>query len=297
MLPRNPLSNLQADASAINRTLEAFLLVLMFALFFGHAGVHSYNALNGQPNTVDIPWAILTLIFSSFVLVNVLFIMGWQRGLALFGIAVLVGFCFEFFGEKTGLVFGPYYYTDILGPKILGTVPVIIPLAYFMVVWPCYLMSNLLIRGKPVTVYQQIRWLLFASFLGGMIMTAWDLVLDPLLSGEIGGWVWMDGGPYFGVPFQNFAGWVLTTFSILAIYRLVENRLPLKPLGHVTYLIVSLPLVGYAILGLGALFTGSPIATRVIAPFTMGVAFLAAMLRLYGPSDPDGATPPQEAGN
>jgi putative membrane protein len=260
--------------------------------------VHTYNAVNGQPNTVDIPWATLTLIFSSFVLINVLFIMGWQRGFALYGIALVVGFIFEFVGEKTGLIFGAYYYTDMLGPKILDTVPVIIPLAYFMVVWPCYLMANLLIRGKPVTVFEHIGWLLLASFLGALIMTAWDLVLDPLLSGEVGGWVWVDGGPYFGVPFQNFFGWVLTTFTISAIYRLVENRLPLKPLGTVTYLIVSLPIIGYAILGLGALFTGDPLATRVISPFAMGVAVIASLLRFYGPAQTiPGLTPPAEASN
>jgi putative membrane protein len=289
---------LQTDASAINRTLEAFLLILMYGLFAAHAGVHTYNAVNGQPNTVDIPWATLTLIFSSFVLINVLFIMGWRRGFALYGIALVVGFMFEFVGEKTGLIFGAYYYTDMLGPKILDTVPVIIPLAYFMVVWPCYLMANLLIRGKPVTVFEHIGWLLLASLLGALIMTAWDLVLDPLLSGEVGGWVWVDGGPYFGVPFQNFFGWVLTTFTISAIYRLVENRLPLKPLGTVTYLIVTLPIIGYAILGLGALFTGDPLATRAISPFAMGVAVVASLLRFYGPAQTiPGLTPPAEASN
>jgi hypothetical protein len=69
-------------------------------------------------------------------------------------------------------------------------------------------------------------------------------------------------------------------------------------LGTVTYLIVSLPIIGYAILGLGDLFTGDPLATRALAPFAMGIPVIASLLRFYGPSeDPPGANAPADASN
>jgi putative membrane protein len=56
-------------------------------------------------------------------------------------------------------------------------------------------------------------------------MAAWDLVVDPILSGPtVGAWVWERGGPYYGVPLQNSLGWIVTTFTVYLLYRAVERR-------------------------------------------------------------------------
>jgi putative membrane protein len=114
-------------------------------------------------------------------------------------------------------------------------------------------------------------------------MSAWDLTMDPVMVGEVKAWVWDNGGPYFGIPFRNFFGWVLTTFTISTAYRLLERGIPLKPLGRAHRGFIILPLIGYASLCLGDLLVGFPLGTRVLAPFTMGTAFLATLMRMYGP--------------
>jgi putative membrane protein len=62
-------------------------------------------------------------------------------------------------------------------------------------------------------------------------MTAWDLVVDPILSGPtVGAWVWERGGSYYGVPLQNSLGWIVTTFTIYVLYRSVERHWTLQRL-------------------------------------------------------------------
>jgi putative membrane protein len=63
------------------------------------------------------------------------------------------------------------------------------------------------------------RWqrLLSVAAVGGLVMTAWDLVMDPnMVAG--GHWVWDTNGAYFGIPLQNFWGWWLTIFTTFALY-------------------------------------------------------------------------------
>ena len=52
---------------------------------------------------------------------------------------------------------------------------------------------------------------------GGLVMTAWDLVMDPIMVAG-GNWVWDVKGAYFGIPLQNFWGWWLTVFTTFALY-------------------------------------------------------------------------------
>jgi putative membrane protein len=98
-------------------------------------------------------------------------------------------------------------------------------------------------------------------------------------------WIWEQGGSYFGIPYRNFFGWVLTTFTVSVAYRFAErwDRLPMKPFGRGYKTFIVLPLAGYAALCAGDLFVGYPADTRMIAPFAMGIPLMAALLRLYRP--------------
>ena len=46
-----------------------------------------------------------------------------------------------------------------------------------------------------------------------------------------------------------------------------------------------LPILCYAVLPLGDLAMGYPEATKVIAPFSMGIAVIAALMRMGEPAD------------
>jgi putative membrane protein len=51
-------------------------------------------------------------------------------------------------------------------------------------------------------------------------MVAWDLSMDPIWSTVEHGWIWLNGGAYFGVPLVNFVGWSLTVYIIYQLFAL-----------------------------------------------------------------------------
>ena len=225
----------------------------------------------------------LFLMLSSFF--HAWYTLGWRHTLILFVLSAAISWGYEQVGVGTGLIYGSYYYTDRLGPK-LGHVPLLIPLAWFMMNYPSYIMANLIADGRPLSDQGHARGgvgrIIWLSFLGAMIMTAWDLVVDPMFSGpQINAWVWKLGGPYFGIPAQNYAGWLLTTFTVFLLYRLIEHKLPERPTSPVTTLVAALPLMIYGSQMLANTIHGTPEAMRVIAPFVMGLPLIIAFDQLF----------------
>ena len=160
--------------------------------------------------------------------------LGVRLTLAFFAITTVTSWIFEEIGVATGLIYGPYHYTSTLGPW-LGSVPVLIPLAWFMLVYPSYVVANLIVDGWPVGTPGGRGHLVRLALLGALVMTAWDLVVDPILSGPtVGAWVWERGGPYYGVPLQNYVGWIVTTFTVYLLYRSVERRSTPQPVGRLS---------------------------------------------------------------
>lgn len=106
----------------------------------------------------------------------------------------------ELAGTMTGLPFGPYEYTSLLGWKWFGFVPALIPLSWFYMVVPSYALGVVAGARRPVTR------ILMAS----LILLAWDLALDPAMSGASSYWVWGEPGPYYGMPLLNLVGWYVT---------------------------------------------------------------------------------------
>ncbi len=176
----------------------------------------------------------LIVILLLFSLWHASVALGVRLALAFFAITTVTSWIFEEIGVATGLVYGPYHYTSTLGPW-LGSVPVLIPLAWFMLVYPTYVVANLIGHGWPVGTPGDRRHLVRLALVGALVMTAWDLVVDPLLSGPtVGAWVWEGGGPYYGVPLQNSLGWIMTSFTVYLLYRSVERRWTPQPIGPLT---------------------------------------------------------------
>jgi putative membrane protein len=155
--------------------------------------------------------------------------LGARLTVAFFAITAVTSWIFEEVGVATGLVYGPYHYTAALGPW-LGSVPILIPLAWFMMIYVSYVAANLILDRRAVGTPGTRAHLVGLGLLGAIVITAWDLLADPILSGPtVRAWVWEQGGPYFGVPIQNYLGWVVTAFVIFALYRSLERRWEPRP--------------------------------------------------------------------
>ncbi|MCZ2126887.1 MAG: carotenoid biosynthesis protein [Anaerolineales bacterium] len=146
--------------------------------------------------------------------------MTWKRALWLLFATFTVSLAFESFGVLTGWIYGPYHYETKLGPLLFGLVPPIIPVAWFMMMYPSFVVADWVVPERA-----RVRALWVAAA-GAMMMTAWDVVMDPLMAAG-GHWTWEVNGAYFGVPLQNFFGWWLTTFvSFLVFLWLGKPVLP-----------------------------------------------------------------------
>ncbi len=112
----------------------------------------------------------------------------------------------EFVGSQTGFPFGRYHYTALLQPQLLN-VPLLIPLAWFMMLPPAWAIAQGLVSRKN-------RWVFAAA--AGLVFTAWDLYLDPQMV-MLNLWQWDQPGLYFGIPIINYFGWWLVSTVVTLV--------------------------------------------------------------------------------
>jgi uncharacterized membrane protein len=188
-------------------------LIVLLVLYALLVAIVEINIATGRalPHFIT---PLSTLVGFAFALLHASQRMGWNRALGLLTCVFIVSLTFESVGVATGLVYGPYHYTDKLGPLFLGLVPFLIPIAWFMMIYPSFVIADWLVPARG-------RWWRFLAVatVGGLVMTAWDLVMDPVMvRGEH--WIWEVDGAYFGIPLQNFWGWWLTTFVTFLVFLL-----------------------------------------------------------------------------
>ncbi|HEY9125596.1 MAG TPA: carotenoid biosynthesis protein [Acidobacteriaceae bacterium] len=213
-----------------------------------------------------------TVVFVLFALLHCAAQEGWARTGAFFAISAAVSFLLEEMGVRTGLIFGPYHYSDMLGAK-LGHVPVLIPLAWFMMIYPSWRVAEAILRPLRAASLKGIASLaLTAAF----VMTAWDTVMDPGMAAA-GNWTWEQGGPYFGVPLHNYFGWLLTTFLVYAMTGLAWRGM--KRRGAVSAGFAFLPVLVYSLHALRYVLSNHIAALKLVALFAMGFPALLALLK------------------
>jgi putative membrane protein len=220
---------------------------LTIVLLGCYAALTAYTLLGGYLGMRFHPifTPLLSLLAYGFALLHAGQRLGWARTVLFLGLTFGVSLLFESVGVATGWVYGPYHYTDHLGPRFLGLVPYLIPIAWFMMMYPSYVIA---IHIVP-TAQRLWCWRLSLAALGAFIMTAWDLVMDPLMV-AMGHWVWEVDGAYFGVPVQNYLGWWLTTFTTFALFVLLGRLKPSKE-GHLNPSFDRLAILSYAITDVG----------------------------------------------
>ncbi len=147
-------------------------------------------------------------------------ILGWRRSVLFLLWGSAVGAAAELAGTQTGVPFGAYAYGDLLGPKILGHVPWLIPPSWYAMSVVSFDLAQRLRLGRWATVA-----------MGAVLMVLWDVALDPAMSTAFPFWRYAEGGFYFGMPLVNWAGWLLTSAVIVGGYATFLGGLGLGGLG------------------------------------------------------------------
>jgi uncharacterized membrane protein len=253
--------------------MRRLLLIAFGAVTFYHLIALAW----GWPNPFWL-MPLNTLLQWGFALAHALPTLGRRRALLLLGLTFGISLTLEAVGVATGWIYGPYAYTDRLGPRLLS-VPVLIPFAWFMMAYPSFLLACIALDEPPASPR---GW--GVAVLAAMWMTGWDLAMDPAMA-RLGFWVWQEAGPYFGVPARNFIGWMVTMLLIYGLYLGISRRWPSPasvpaPMGEavVAYAIAGAAFVFYPLLNPRA----DPLtqALGIVAFFTMGPPVWIAFLRL-----------------
>ncbi len=144
------------------------------------------------------------LVTFAFLLVNH---KGWGlRWLLFLTIAFLIGYGVEVIGVKTGFPFGDYSYGSTLGFSIAG-VPLLIGVNWFVLTYG---------SSELAGAFTTNRWT--RSVLGGILMLAFDLTLEPIAV-KLDFWSWKDGI----IPIANYIGWFVVSFGLQWIYLLLTD--------------------------------------------------------------------------
>jgi uncharacterized membrane protein len=143
--------------------------------------------------------------------------------LVFFAISLIVGNAMENIGVSTGFPFGHYYFTAVMGPKIMN-VPIMLGLAYLGMGYLSWTLARVILGDVQAPL--DGKRVVFVPLVAGFIMLAWDLAMDPIWGTVLRAWVWQRGGAYFGVPISNFVGWYLTVFVIFQLFAIYLRRWP-----------------------------------------------------------------------
>ncbi|BAZ84357.1 gamma-carotene 1'-hydroxylase CruF [Dolichospermum compactum] len=190
--------------------------------------------------------------------------LGLGRALGFLIPSVLISLTSELLGTSTGFPFGHYSYLSGLGYKISGLVPFTIPLSWFYVGCVSYVLARagLDVDKKP-TLFRHVG----AIVLGALLLTSWDFVLDPAMSQtSLPFWYWQQPGAFFGMPYQNFAGWMGTGSLFMTVAALLWSKSPIKLDNYQ----LNIPLLVY--LGNFGFATVMSLAAGFPIPVLLGVA-------------------------
>lgn len=188
--------------------------------------------------------------FAAFLLVCVPHV-GWKRTMTFTLTGYLIAFGSEWLSINTGFPYGWYYYIDTTSSRELWVagVPFFDSLSYVFLAYCSY--ATALFILSPLRAWRwnlvaletrSIRRSFAALLLGTFLQTGLDVVIDPVafqgrrwFLGQIYGY--REAGIHFGVPLSNYAGWLLTSFCLIAAFQLIDAR----RLGEGAAGVVTLP--------------------------------------------------------
>ena len=200
--------------------LKAYLGLVVFSL----AGSLLSKATGLNPGFIAPAAGLLTIIAGvGAVFAGSFQIDTWKKTALLLAFVGLVGVTSEVAGLYTGVIFGPYEYTEKWWPTILlpgdKPFPLLLPFAWMMMAGGAYLAVH---RWMP----DEKKWL--AIPLGALLAAMVDLPMEWAMTGALGYWVWTEPGPLpGGAPIMNFVGWVAVSAiagALLYAGRATDNR-------------------------------------------------------------------------
>lgn len=176
-------------------------------------------------------------------------------------------------GSRTGIPFGPVIYTENLGPRVLESLPWMLPFIWIVVLINGRGVARLIMRPWRKTTYYGF-WVIGLTT---VLAVGFDLALEPFATQSQHFWAWdkmMRVGKWYATPWVNFLGWALTAVSVMGFATpWLINKQPIKQPTDFHPLIIWL---GVQALLLGACaLNGQWLAVGVVAAINAVATFFA----------------------
>ncbi|WP_321422515.1 carotenoid biosynthesis protein [uncultured Methanobacterium sp.] len=219
---------LLADSLNINKDKGIKILFILFALTIISLMISYFI----NSSLLLLAGSVYMFAALAFSLLHSSKLVGNKKTLIFFLLAGLSGFISEILCVKYGL-FGEYYYYTGTG-LLFNLIPLLLPISWAVIIYICYTITNFFLYGfggeKPRYKHNFLflmGFLVLLSAIDGLIAVNMDMIIDPVaVSPLVQQWVWVNGGPYFGIPIGNFILWFLITFVSTFIFRFYESFKP-----------------------------------------------------------------------
>lgn len=212
-------------------------IILAIALFF-----LSYFTVTFISPELGIISAISLLLFAA---PSIYYLKKNKKTILSITLIGLFAYIIETTSILTGFPYTKFVYTELIGPKIFGIVPLMLPFAFL----------PLVIGAAYFGHKQRNKYLKYIVPISILVIT--DLVLDPAAV-ALKIWVWDINGTYYGVPFINFLGWIFTSFISLKIFYKYNTQKIHKKVTISLFLTL-------------AFWTGATVWLQLWIPFIIGI--------------------------
>ncbi len=211
----------RAGLGAERIALWGFLAFTVIALLgFWNFGLHP-ERLPSQPWAIAVfqnsfPWfARGQIIVSGVALLFAFWKFAGTRWVPAFAAVFVLSFMAEHIGTGYGFPFSGYRYTQMLGPRLLDRVPWLIPISWFLMSAPSWVLARHTFQGPG----RRVQKIFFATWL----LVLWDLALDPAMSAATNYWIWETPGPFYGMPWVNILGWYGTGLVLMTALSFIDD--------------------------------------------------------------------------
>ncbi len=138
-------------------------------------------------------------------------------------IVFLIGFFSEAAGVNTGLLFGDYSYSKVLGIQWLQ-VPLIIGINWFIIIYCCGIsIQTLLVRlinqiATDTKVPPPVLKAMSVIADGATLAVVFDWLMEPVAV-KLGFWIWHGDGM---IPLYNYVCWFLISVLLLTVFHFLR---------------------------------------------------------------------------
>jgi len=191
---------------------------IIFIFFSGLSLVFVPNVLSYQyASEISIVLILIPVLYSLYT--N----LGFKRTFYIILVLALLTIGIEYTALTTSYPYGGFFYNNSMPGKINGVLP-----------WNTGLSYLPFLFGAVGISYYFSKNTFYRIIISSLVLVTLDLVIDPGAV-SIGMWDYDKPGIYYGVPFSNFVGWIVSGTFMSAIVIKLLNKFPKNKLITLTY--------------------------------------------------------------